>query len=321
MLPGRLQRLRDELADECVPAVTGAFDELAALVELAYALRPPQHEGRAVAYGAILVEEPIPPAVLDLGPLDHEMVPVDQLDPALVRRFADGLRTFVVRDAEGISSLLCVGRAMTREYDLVILRDLLDALVIQRHPTGQVRTYGPAGVVRWDGISWYHEPPIDTLLTSLGSVVDGIPTADLRLLLLFAVHELSPRRIGATLVWRRDRPGDTASRREPRHPRVPTICLGKPGGPAAIANAVAQTDGAAVFSPGCLLSALGVQLVPSTAAKNRIDLVGGTRHTSALRYSYDDADAVVIVVSEDGPVTVMHEGRSLSIDATEGLIG
>jgi DNA integrity scanning protein DisA with diadenylate cyclase activity len=33
------------------------------------------------------------------------------------------------------------------------------------------------------------------------------------------------------------------------------------------------------------------------------------RHTAARRYSYDDADATVIVVSEDGPVTVFRGGR------------
>lgn len=321
VLPGRLQRLRDELIEEGVPALDGAFDEVAALVELSYALRPPQHEGRAVAYGAMLVAEPIPPEVLDLGPLDHEIVPVEHLDPALLRRFADGLRTFVIRDPDGISGLLCFGRAMSREYDLVILRELLGAFVVQRHPNSQVRTYGPAGVTRWDGIDWYHEAPIDSLIETLGSAVDGIPVGDLRLLMLFAVHELSPRRIGATLVWRAARPSSSASRREPRHALVPHISLARPGGPAAIANAIAQTDGAALFGPDCLLTSLGVQLVPSTEAKNRIDLVGGTRHTSAQRYSYDDPDAVVIVVSEDGPVTVMHQGEALRIDPRRHLIG
>jgi DNA integrity scanning protein DisA with diadenylate cyclase activity len=36
--------------------------------------------------------------------------------------------------------------------------------------------------------------------------------------------------------------------------------------------------------------------------------LGGTRHTSARRFSHDDPAAVVIVVSEDGPVTVLRGG-------------
>lgn len=38
---------------------------------------------------------------------------------------------------------------------------------------------------------------------------------------------------------------------------------------------------------------------------------GGTRHTSALRYSYDDPRATLIVISEDGPVSVMRAGKRL----------
>jgi hypothetical protein len=37
----------------------------------------------------------------------------------------------------------------------------------------------------------------------------------------------------------------------------------------------------------------------------------GMRHTSGRRWSYDDAPATVIVVSEDGPVTVLRGGEVL----------
>ena len=321
ILPGRLERLRAELAEEGVPALDGAFDEVTALVELAYALRPPPHEGRASAYGSILVPRPLDPAVLDLGPLDHEIIPTGDLDPALVRRFADGLRTFVIRDCDGLSQILCFGRAMTREYDLVILQELLGALIIHRQHGGLVRAYGPAGVVRWDGVTWHHDEPIDVLQEGLAAFVPHMPVPVLRHLLLFAIHELSPRRIGATLVWR---PSDSMApqgRSEPRYSRVPALGLRHPGGPAAIASALGQTDGAAFFDDDGFMTALGVHLVPSPGAKERVDLVGGTRHTSALRYSFDDLDAVIIVVSEDGPVSVMHAGRSLRTAPEDDLIG
>ena len=57
-----------------------------------------------------------------------------------------------------------------------------------------------------------------------------------------------------------------------------------------------------------MLFALGVRLVPSADAEAAIGALGGTRHTSARRYSHDDPDAVVIAVSEDGPVTVFRHG-------------
>lgn len=321
VLPGRLDRLRAELHDEGVPAIHGAFEELAALVELAYALRPPAHEGRAPAYGVILRPEPIEPAILELGPLDHTLVVTDHIDAEVVRRFADGLRTFVVRDETGLSQLVCFGRAMSREYDLVMLQELLGGLIVQRHPTGQVRTYGPEGVVRWDGIAWYHDEPINDLHRDLSKHVPHIPAEVLRVLLLFAIHELSPRRIGATLVWRPDDGLSIGGRSERRYSRVPGVGLSQPGGPAAIANVLAQTDGAAFFDDRGEMVALGVHLVPSDAAKEKIDLVGGTRHSSALRYSFDDLDAVVIVVSESGPVSVMHAGQSLRTGTDDDLIG
>ncbi len=261
------------------------------------------------------------PADLDLGPLDHEVVDTRHLDPALVRRFADGMRSFAVRTGDGLVQLLCFGRAMSREYDLVILQHLFGGLIVQRHPGGQVRTYGPAGVVRWDGVAWYHDHPIDDLCRGLSSHVAHMPDEVLRLLLLFAVHELSPRRIGATLVWRPADHVPPTGRSEPRYPRVPAVGLRQPGGPAAIANALAQTDGASFFDDRGVMVAMGVHLVPSDAAKDRVDLVGGTRHTSALRYSFDDLDAVIIVVSEDGPVSIMNAGHLLRTDGGAGLIG
>lgn len=323
VLPGRLQRLRAELIEEDMPALGGAPDELAGLVELAYALRPPVHEGRVPTFGAVLVGERLDRSLLEIGNLDLDLIDVSGLDVQIVRRFADGVRTFVVRTSGSITQLLCFGRAMAREYDLVILRELLGGIILQRHSSGQVRSYGPSGVVRWDGAAWYHEAPIDTLASRIGPVVEQVPARELYMLLMFAVHELSPRRIGSTLVWRADSDQPPAAGWEPRYPRVPFASLAQPGGPAAIASALAQTDGAALFDRDCSLVALGVQLLSSDEAKAAIDVVAGTRHTSAMRYSYDDPEAFVLVVSDAGPVTLMHGGNAMSLsdDPGERLIG
>ena len=92
MLPGRLQRLADELAEEGLPALEGAPDAVGALVELAYALRPQLHEGRVPTYGVLM---PPSPAVFDdearSGPDAVELVPVAELAVQFARRFADGV--------------------------------------------------------------------------------------------------------------------------------------------------------------------------------------------------------------------------------------
>jgi DNA integrity scanning protein DisA with diadenylate cyclase activity len=61
-----------------------------------------------------------------------------------------------------------------------------------------------------------------------------------------------------------------------------------------------------------VLRHLGVRLVPSDHAERNVDAFGGTRHTSARRYSHDDPDATVIAVSEDGPVSVFRNGVVLA---------
>jgi DNA integrity scanning protein DisA with diadenylate cyclase activity len=80
---------------------------------------------------------------------------------------------------------------------------------------------------------------------------------------------------------------------------------------APLRHALAQVDGAAVFDADGVLRRLGVRLVPSDHAENTVEPLGGTRHTSARRYSHDDPLATVIAVSEDGPVSVFRNGAIL----------
>jgi DNA integrity scanning protein DisA with diadenylate cyclase activity len=64
-----------------------------------------------------------------------------------------------------------------------------------------------------------------------------------------------------------------------------------------------------------VLRELGVRLVPSPQAETSVDGLRGMRHTAGLRYSYDDPAATVIVVSEDGPVSVLRGGEVLGSSA------
>jgi DNA integrity scanning protein DisA with diadenylate cyclase activity len=84
--------------------------------------------------------------------------------------------------------------------------------------------------------------------------------------------------------------------------------IDRPTDLAPLRHVLSQIDGAALFDEQGELLELGVRLVPSPGAEADIEAVRGTRHTSARRYSHDDPDAVVIVVSEDGPVTVFRGG-------------
>ena len=54
-----------------------------------------------------------------------------------------------------------------------------------------------------------------------------------------------------------------------------------------------------------------MRLVPSPEAETSVEGLRGMRHTSGRRYSFDDPRSTVIVVSEDGPVTVLRNGEVL----------
>jgi hypothetical protein len=53
------------------------------------------------------------------------------------------------------------------------------------------------------------------------------------------------------------------------------------------------------------------KLASSDRAIELVKAEGGLRHTSAKRYSFDDPDSLVFVVSHDGPVTVYSDGMNI----------
>jgi DNA integrity scanning protein DisA with diadenylate cyclase activity len=171
--------------------------------------------------------------------------------------------------------------------------------------------FGPHGVVRWNGITWHHDAPVDAWIDRLAAVTGELPIEGVRPLLRFAIHELGGRRIGATLICRPTDHPPPERRLEPLVHHAPRLRLDHVGEEAAIAQALSQTDGAAIFDDEPALVALGIRLGSSAEAERAVLAMSGMRHTSALRYSFDDPHAVVIVVSEDGPVTLMHAGRAI----------
>jgi Probable sensor domain DACNK/DisA bacterial checkpoint controller nucleotide-binding len=324
VLPGRLQRLADELNEEALPALDGASDPVIALVELAYALRPHLHEGRVPSYGVLLPPGPIADVVSASAALHTsvDLIGAHDLDLKFARRFADGVTSFGVRTDDAVDQLACFDRNMSDEHDLVGLQAAIGGLIIQRHPAGEVRVFGPAGVVRWNGTGWHHDVPMDAWIARLSSVAPDLPVGGVRPLLRFAIHKLGGHRIGATLIWRPTPHAVPPHRHESLIHNAPPLRVGKVGEEAALAHALSQTDGAAVFDGTATLTALGIRLAPSSVAEQSISPIGGMRHTSALRYSHDDPHSIVIVVSESGPVTLMHAGRAITeADPADETIG
>jgi Probable sensor domain DACNK/DisA bacterial checkpoint controller nucleotide-binding len=305
----RLARLADEIGEAGLAIdLAGEWGALV-ITEVDYALRPHVHERRVPSVGTII--EPTAPAEQwESGSgLLVTRRPIEAMPLNRSRLFADGLASWLIRRIGGDDEWAVFDRPAGSERDLVVLAGAMGATIVQRHPSGSVRIVGEHGVLRWDGLTWHHEPPISTWIDSVTAcgAYGGVDV--LEPLLEFAVHDLGARGIGAILVFRPD--ADSPSMIEVRLPTPPPLDIKRPFDLAPLRHALSQIDGAAVLDADGILRELGVRLVPSTEAETSVEGYRGMRHTSGRRYSFDDPLATVIVISEDGPVTVLRNGELL----------
>jgi DNA integrity scanning protein DisA with diadenylate cyclase activity len=306
--PARLRRLGEELEEVGLRVDPSAVGRIL-LEEIDLALRPPVHERRVVSGGTI-VEPAADPSLWAPG-TDLAITRGELGDQPLraARRFADGLSSWLLRRANGQNEWVIFDRPAGSERDLVVMARVLQATIVQRHPAGTVRVVGPSGVFRWKGISWHHEPRVTEWLTALSSDAEAGDAAVLTAILAFAVHDLGSLGIGALLVYRsHSEPGPPV---EQRLPEPPPLQVQRASHLAPLRHALAQIDGAAIFDRDGVLRQLGVRLMTSKASERNVEGLGGTRHTSGRRYSYDDPFATVVAVSDDGPVTVFRGGSVL----------
>jgi hypothetical protein len=306
-LSPRLRRLAEELDEAGLPPETAGDRRAVLLEEVDRALRPPVHERRVPSAGTILDPSSDPTTWEGATGLEIARAPVEMASTDDGRRYADGLSSWLVRHDGEATTLLMFDRPAGSERDLVVLARSFAATMVQRHPSGSVRIVGGFGVLRWDGLTWHHEPPV-------GSWIDVLTTCSLHgdadvltALIEFAVHDLGAAGIGALLVYRPS--GSAGPPVEERLGTPPPLQVGVPYHLAPLRHSLSQLDGAAFFDADGVLRRLGVRLVPSTDAEQAVDAFGGTRHTSGRRYSHDDPASLVIAVSEDGPVTVFAGGK------------
>ncbi len=311
--PSQLRRLIEEL-DEVGLRLDGTRTwHATAADEIAYAIHPRVHERYVPSYGSIIEPTSDPETWERQTGLGIKRWLVGHRGDGTARRYADGVASWLLRRPDGDDEWLALDRQAGSERDLVVLASAMRAVVVHRHPTGKVRVVGDFGVFRWEGLGWRHEPTVDRWIDELCDDCDTDRPV-LRRLLEFAVHDLGARGIGALLVHEPDLGMATGIER--RLPAPPALTITRPLSLAPLRHAIAQTDGAVLFDADGTLIELGVRLVPSFEAEVGVDGFRGMRHTSARRYSYDDPGATVIVVSEDGPVTVFRGGEIAGTAAT-----
>ncbi len=312
----RLRRLADELREEAPGILDGIDHPEAVIAELDYAIRPRMHEGRVPTYGAIVTPRSEPSEWENLTGIAVSHRLTRSLSNDATRMYADGMTSWVVRRPGGTTELAVFDRLVSSERDLVIVAETSGAVLVQRHPMGTVRIVGSFGVLRSTPAGWLFQPPVATWLDAIGACETPEQHRVLLRLLRFAVHDLGARRIGALLVFQAAPASPDLI--EDRLAPPPPLRIERPANLAPLGHVLSQFDGAAVFDGDGVLTHLGARLVPSRNAERRVDAIGGTRHTSARRYSYDEPRAVVIAVSEAGPVTVFRAGETLGRSRPEG---
>lgn len=300
----RRARLRDELVDAGLPVPDGqGGDQL--MDELAHAVWAGIHEHRRFGYGCILdpcdpaavgdpVAEPAAP-VLDGGPLSE------------LRRYADGQRLFLVRSQDDPPKVVAVD--VPDEIALVRLHRLAGGTIVRRVPDG-VQVVTEDGTVGSYSGRWSLTPSLTSSVDTVGDIVRLSERDVLCQILDLCLHVLSPRHVGATIVWRLRTPTDDRLTRPPQ-PGPLELSVVDDRHLDAVAKRVALLDGACVLERDGTVAGFGAFLGRSRATEDRVAYEAGLRHSSARWYSNDVPEALVFVVSEDGPVTVYRDGSVL----------
>lgn len=307
-----MERLRHELDDEGIVLPGDDDHSTLVLAELDYARHPLAHEGTPPRYGALLCsgELALPDDVEPFAVIEVGEVPL-----GIARRLADGRSSFLARRSGKPDRLVCFDR--TREYQssAVHLAETTGCLVLQRLGQGWVRLATPSGVATWDGMHWSMRLLPAALADRIHRVIPQADEQVLRKLLELCVHWLGAGRVGATLIWRLDGdPRDLSHLGFGASVEIPRLDLANHEHFSPLLNALGQFDRAALVDPSGRIETVCVQMTWSEEARLLISPYRGTRHTAALRFSADEPNAVVFVVSSSGPLSVCWRGRRLDLD-------
>jgi DNA integrity scanning protein DisA with diadenylate cyclase activity/predicted RNA-binding Zn-ribbon protein involved in translation (DUF1610 family) len=330
----RRERLRAELVDEGITLDLEPDDPRTDLLleEIVYASHPPVHEQRQNPYGAMIYqdEDPAPSDIrLDdhdyrqyVGSLIHgtNFRPPAATDIDLLRRMSDGRSSFLARSPGGMLSIF----EFVTPVNELRLSQVRPAIVVQRSDSGEVKVFSTENIWSLDRGEWAAKPysttvaqHLDrTLLANLPARAFGRPKRDvLEQIIRFSLHTLSPQHIGATIVWR---PRCEAPWRNSPYIAntgpVPPLNISfrvYPWRPEILSTLLSVIDGACLVGPDGFVDHIKAQLTASERAIQHVPEDGGLRHISARRYSFDDPESVVIVVSHDGPVTVYSDGMAV----------
>ncbi len=282
------------------------------VAEIASCLYTTQHEREIVPTGVLFSNA-------DLSPTEGvRLVDVPQEGAGELRSLADGRRTFLAYMGDPAPKLAVLTRAIGDDIRLLELAGMADGLAIKRDVSGTVRIAQGADLWLVENRNWNRKSGIlehmDLVQSCLGHM-PGQLHSTLWSLLRLAYYFLSSRNIGTTLVWRVREPRDrTVEGLSNKGLDVREMNLGTNNESeySAIEHLLKYRDGAAIIGPTGNIEQVGTHLIYGDDAAEEIQPDGGTRHTSARRFSFEHDETVVFVVSQDGPVSIYSDGYKIT---------
>ena len=275
--------------------------------ELARCLDPVVHELDIRPYGAMVARET--PHLDRLG----RIVNTDSVTPDVMRSLADGRHSVVLVVKDEPPQLLLLHESMDTDQDYAARAVWVDGVVLCNDAAGVVRIVTDSSVTIVEGRRWIAK---DLVYEAGEDIVQVVPAADpevVRRLLELSHHRISPKRIGATLLYAlTDRPTPDGRRDEGISVATLNLSVLNQSEEPLLLHQARYRDGALLIARDGRLVAVNVILRPTRASEQAVAATKGTRHTSAARHTYDCPDMLAFVVSTDGPVTVFSDGQRIA---------
>jgi DNA integrity scanning protein DisA with diadenylate cyclase activity len=294
--------------------VQGLEEEIAG--ELARCFDPYVFEQAIRPYGAIVAREM--PHLERLG----RVIDTAGVAEDVIRSLADGQSTFVLVVKGEPLRLLLTHERMDTDQDYASHAAWVDGVIIGNDVDGTVRLVTVSSVTLVEGRRWIEKNLVFEAAEDIMEVVPASNSEVIRRLLEVTHHRISPHRIGATLLYLLE---DTPRSTKRRDEGISLVSLGvsvlNDSEEPLLLHQVRYRDGAVLIGRRGQLLASNVILRPTKASEQAVPAMGGTRHTSAARHTYDCPDVIAFVVSIDGPVTVFSDGlRIAQLKATRPLV-
>jgi hypothetical protein len=278
-------------------------DFLTALSRILFSGR---HEGRTLPKGALFAD--------DLSESEGVRVSRRGAQRNLIEDVPNGSTCFAYYDRAGI-----VGLAFTPdlsdELEAVRFRYGCKGLIIQKDSAGITKVIHESGITIHNDRVWWQKRSVRTVLGQVRMHVPQVGVHLLRDILEFAFHHLSPRNIGATLVLYLAESGSgLESMRSPdsMNLRDRSLNISDSTVTSVISDIIARNDGATIISANGANLGVGSHLQNSDRSKELV-----SQHKGPGTLQRDDSrlmnpKAVVVTVSEDGPVTVFSDGIDIA---------